>query len=511
VHFAVSCRARSQTDFDHAVSLLHSFWYEQAEPAFRQVAANDPACAMAWWGVAMSRLHPLWDPPSDSDLVVGRAAVAQGTSAGPATARERDYIGAIGAYYSDTAGPSHRVRIAAYEQAMRVLATRYEADTEARVFAALATLGRLAAGPRRDTSVSEQRTVGAALEALFAVAPRHPGLAHYVIHAYDTPSLATRGLAAARAYSRLAPEVPHALHMPSHIFTALGLWDASIASNIRAIAAARAYERAEHLGGAWNERLHCMNYLIYAYLQQGREREAARIAGIAAQVTAVLPASSASGDHALAEIPARYTAEREAWADAAHLVVRPAPEHREAEAITYATRAIGAIHTGDLGAARADSLALEAIATDLDTRGQEQWARTVDVARLEVGAWLAHAEGHDTTAVALAARAADLEDGTLKSPAVPAPVVSARAMEGELLYAAGRFALARASFERALAREPNRRRSLVGAARAARSAGDTAAARQHYAHLRRLLRRADRDQPELAEAGTYLAATPVRH
>jgi tetratricopeptide (TPR) repeat protein len=505
VHFSVSCRARSQTDFDHAVSLLHSFWYEQAEPAFRQVAANDPACAMAWWGVAMSRLHPLWDPPTDSDLVVGRAAVAQGIAASPATARERDYLGAIGAYYDDPAAPSHRARIAAYEQAMRTLATRYQADTEARVFAALATLGRLAAGPRGDTTVSEQRAVGTTLEALFAVAPQHPGLAHYIIHAYDTPSLATRGLPAARAYSQLAPAVPHALHMPSHIFTQLGLWDASIASNTRAIAAADAYERAEHLGGAWNERLHCMNYLIYAYLQQGREREAARIATDVAQVTAVVPASSASGDHALAEIPARYAAERERWADAAHLVVRPAPEHREAEAVTYATRAIGAIHTGDLAAARADSLALAAIATDLDARGQDQWARTVDIARLEVGAWLAHAEGRDTAAVALAARAAELEDGTLKSPAVPAPVMSARALEGELLYAAGSFALARASFERALAQDPNRRRPLIGAARAARAAGDTAAARQHYEHLRRLLRRADRDLPELAEARTYLA------
>jgi hypothetical protein len=505
VHFAVTCRARSQVDFDHAVSLLHSFWYEEAEPAFRRVAANDPACAMAWWGVAMSRLHPLWDPPTDTDLVVGRAAVAQGTSAGPATARERDYLAAIGAYYDDAAGPGHLARIAAYEQAMRVVATRYPADTEARVFAALATLGRLAAGPRRDTTVSEQRTVGATLEALFALAPRHPGLAHYVIHAYDTPSLATRGLPAARAYARLAPAVPHALHMPSHIFTLLGLWDASIASNIRAVAAARAYERSEQLGGAWNERLHGMNYLIYAYLQQGREGEAARVAADMAQVTAVVPASSASGDHALAEIPARYAAERERWVDAAHLVVRPAPEHREAEAITYATRAIGAIHTGDLAAARADSLALAAIATDLDGRGQDYWARTVDVARLEVSAWLAHAEGHDTIAVALAARAAGLEDGMLKSPAIPAPVVSARALEGELLYAAGRFALARASFERALAREPNRRRPLVGAARAALAAGDTAAARQHYEHLRRLLHRADRDLPELAEARTYLA------
>ncbi|HWZ58527.1 MAG TPA: hypothetical protein VNW46_06065 [Gemmatimonadaceae bacterium] len=505
VHFAVTCRARSQVDFDHAVSLLHSFWYEEAEPAFRRVAANDPACAMAWWGVAMSRLHPLWDPPTDTDLVVGRAAVAQGISAGPATARERDYLGAIGAYYDDTAGPSHRARIAAYERAMGVLAARYQADTEARMFAALATLGRLAADPRRDTAVSEQRTVGETLEALFALAPLHPGLAHYVIHAYDTPSLATRGLPAARAYARIAPAVPHALHMPSHIFTLLGLWDASIASNLRAVAASRAYERAEHLGGAWNERLHSMNYLIYAYLQQGREREAARVAADLAQVTVVVPASSASGDHALAEIPARYAAERERWADAAHLVVRPAPGHQEAEAMTYATRAIGAIHTGDLAAARADSLALAAIATDLDARGRAYWARTVDVARLEVGAWLAHAEGHDTTAVALAARAADLEDGTLKSPAIPAPVVSARALEGELLYATGHFALARASFERALAREPNRRRPLVGAARAARAVGDTAAARQYYASLRRLLRRGDRDLPELVEAGTYLA------
>ena len=505
VHFAVSCRARSQLDFDRAVSLLHSFWYEEAEPAFRRVAANDPACPMAWWGVAMSRLHPLWDPPTDADMIVGRAAVAQGRSAGLATTRERDYLGAIGAYYDDMAGPSHRTRIAAYEHAMRALAARYPADTEARVFAALATLGRLAAGPRRDTTESEQRAVGATLEALFARAPLHSGIAHYIIHAYDTPSLATRGLPAARAYARIAPAIPHALHMPSHIFTLLGLWDESIASNIRAAAAARAYERARHLGGAWSERLHCMNYLIYAYLQQGREREAARVVTDAAQVTATVPASSAAGDHALAEIPARYAAERERWVDAAHLVVRAAPDHREAEAITYGTRAIGAIHTGDLAAARADSVALAAIGTDLDARGQDYWARTVDVARLEVGALLAHAEGRDTTAVELAARAAEMEDGTLKSPAIPAPVVSARALQGDLLYAAGRPALARASFERALAREPNRLRTLLGAARAAQAAGETAVARQHYEDLLRLLRRADRDLPELAEARTYLA------
>jgi tetratricopeptide (TPR) repeat protein len=218
-----------------------------------------------------------------------------------------------------------------------------------------------------------------------------------------------------------------------------------------------------------------------------------------------VPASSASGDHALAEIPARYATERERWIEAAHLVVRPAPDHREAEAITYGIRAIGAIHTGDLAAARVDSAALAAIGTDLEARGQDYWARTVDVARLEVGAWLAHTEGHDTTAVTLAAQAAELEDGTPKSPAIPAPVVSARMLQGELLCAVGRPALALASFERALTQEPNRRRTVLGAARAARAAGDTAAARWHYEGVLRLLRRADRDLPELAEARTYLA------
>jgi tetratricopeptide (TPR) repeat protein len=511
VHFAVSCRPQSQRDFDRAVSLLHSFWYEEAEPAFRKVAASDPACAMAWWGVAMSRLHPLWDPPTDSDLVAGRAAVAQGTLAAPAAARERDYLSAIGAYYDNAAGASHRARIAAYEHAMRALATQYPADTEARIFAALATLGRLAAGPRRDTTVSEQRVVGETLEALFARAPRHPGLAHYIIHADDTPSLAARGLPAARAYLGIAPTVPHALHMPSHIFTLLGLWDASIASNTRAAAAARAYEHTRHLGGAWNERLHCLNYLIYAYLQQGREREAASVLADVAQVKATVPTSSASGDHALAEIPARYAAERERWAEAAHLVVRPAPDHREAEAITYGIRALGAIHLGDRAAARVDSAALAAIGTDLDARAQDYWARTVDVARLEVGAWLAHAEGHDTTALTLAAQAADLEDSTPKSPAIPAPVISARMLQGELLYAAGHPALALASFERALTQEPNRRRTVLGAARAARAAGDTAAALRHYEGALRLFRHADRGLPELAESRTYVASHAGKH
>ncbi|HEX9754724.1 MAG TPA: hypothetical protein VGA42_03420 [Gemmatimonadales bacterium] len=505
VRFPVSCSPEAQTRFEHAVAYLHSFWYEKATEAFPAVLQADSSCAMGHWGVAMSLLHPLWTPPPPSDLARGLAAAEQGLGLAK-TARERDYLTAIATYYRDytTAGPLPRLE--AYADAMGRVHERHPDDREAAIFYGLALIAVGQAHPT-DTTFAHQRRAHAILEPIFRGNPEHPGLAHYVIHATDYPPLARLGLFAARRYAEIAPDVPHAQHMPSHIFTRAGMWQDVVGSNLRSAAAARRFEEAQSLAAMWDQTAHALDYLAYAYLQEGRDVEANQVSEEMARVTKVFPEHSLAADYALAAVPARYALERGRWDEAARLPLRPAPAWRAAEAVTHFARALGTARTGDTTTARAETDQLAAIEQALAAAGgpQTDWSRQVKIQRLAASAWLARASGRVEDAVRLAAEAAALEDVTAKHPVTPGAVLPARELQGDLLLELGRPMDALAAYRASLAGAPNRARTLYGAAQAAEQGGDGKAAREYYAQFLGLMERGDAKRPEMDAAKRFLA------
>lgn len=500
VRFATSCRGPAQASVERGVAYLHSFWYEQAGAAFAAAAAADSTCAPAFWGEAMSVLHPLWTPPSSADAHAARAAIERGL-AQARTPRERNYLLAIRAYYVDYDRTDERTRLERYALAMDTLRRRNPSDREAAIFYALALIA-VGQSHAADTTFTYQRRADSILEPLFRLEPQHPGLAHYLIHTNDAPQLAAHGLDAARRYAAIAPDVPHAQHMPSHIFIRLGMWDDAIASNVRSAASARTYEVAQGLGAMWDQRAHALDYLVYAYLQQGRDSAALHAGADIAAATAGVPAGSLVYEYAVAAVPARLALERGAWAEAARLVVRPAPEWPAAEAITHFARAIGAARTGDTAAARREQSALAQIESTLTRMGGPQtiWAGAVAVQRLAAGAWLALALGDTAAAVSLAREAADREDHTQKHPVTPGPVLPARELEADLLLVAGRPADAGQAYAATLALAPGRARSLFGLARAAELRGDRTTALTAYRAFLLALANADGGRPEIAIA-----------
>ena len=506
VTFPTSCRPEAQREFERGVALLHSFWYERANETFREVVTLDSSCAMGYWGQAMSLFHPLWTPPLPADLAAGLAAAERGVAVAQ-TARERDYVAAIRAYYADYPSVEHATRLATYSRAMDSVQRRHPRDAEAKIFYALSLIALGLAHPT-DTTFAYHKRADALLEPLFRREPRHPGLAHYLIHGNDVPHLASYGLYAARRYAAIAPDVPHAQHMPSHIFTRLGLWDDDIASNVKSATAARRFEQERHLDALWDQRGHAWDYMIYAYLQQGRDSDAKRIVDDAALVTAGYPAGSLTNEYALAAIPARYALERAQWTEAVRLVVRPAPEWPATEAISHFARALGAARSGDTALASGEVAELARIeAAEMQTGGvHADWGALVGIQRLAATAWLTRAAGDTTEAVRLATVAADREDNTLKQPVTPGAVLPARELLGDLLLELGRPVEAARAYAQSLAAQPNRARSLFGAARAAELAGDREAARTRYREFLALMKRADGGRPELQAARAFLAA-----
>ena len=507
VHFRTSCTATAQRRFDVAVAYLHSFWYEKAGPAFQEAAAADSSCAMAYWGQAMAILHPLWTPPSPADLAAGLQAAERGVALAK-TPRERDYLDAIRTYYKDYAAVDTKARLVAYEHAMEGLARRYPTDREAQIFYALALIAVGQANPT-DTTFAYQKRADSILEPLFKLEPRHPGLAHYLIHTNDAPQLASLGLYAARRYAAIAPDVPHAQHMPSHIFTRLGLWEEDIASNTRSMAGARQFEAAQHLNGLWDQRGHAMDYLVYAYLQEGRDADARSVVAEAAGVTVGYPPGSLTNEYALAAIPARYALERGRWDEAIALPVRPAPEWRATEAITHFARAVGAAHSGDTTLLRTEIKSLDDIERALVAAGGAQgyWANQVGIQVRAVAAWDALLANHDTSgALGKAQAAADEEDRTQKHPVTPGAVVPARELYGDLLLAVGQPGAAAKAYATSLQNAPARARSLFGLARAAELAGDLATARSRYAEFLKVMEKGDRERPEVRVARAFVAS-----
>ena len=505
VHFPVSCSAASQNTFDRGVALLHSFWYDQAERTFSQIARTEPGCAMAYWGIAMSVYHPVWAAPSDNDLSKGAAALTQAQSADAKTERERDYIAALAVFYRDTGKASHRERALAWRSAMQQLSAKYPEDPEAAIFFALSLI---ATAPAGDKTYANQKQAAEILNRILPEQPDHPGIAHYMIHSYDSPPLAILALPAARSYARIAPASAHALHMPSHIFTRLGLWQESIDSNLASAAAAKEYVAKSLPGAASQDELHAMDYLEYAYLQTCRDADARRIVEEAAAVSK-LDQQVFQAAYALAAIPARYTLERRRWSAASELGVRPAwfpwAQFPFAEAITHFARALGSARSGNPRLARAEIQKLAAIHDALAQSQQDyDWATQVQVQRLTALAWLAHAENHNEAATASMRAAADLEDRTDKHPVTPGPVLPARELLGELFMELNQPALALPEFEKVLGNSPLRFNATYGAARAAELSGDRHKAKKRYAELLQICPQNGSARLEILNATAFL-------
>ena len=503
VGFPVSCSAAAQQQFTRAVALLHSFWYEEAVKAFTGVAETDPSCAMAYWGVAMSNWYPLWYPPSAAALKAGSDAVAKAQSIDAKTDRERDYIDAIATFYRDSDKLDNRTRSVAYEKAMQQVYSRYPDDREAGVFYALALN---ATALPTDKTYANQEKAAKILQRVFAEQPNHPGAAHYLIHSYDSAPLANLGLPAAICYADIAPSVPHALHMPSHIFTRVGQWQNSIDSNRASADAGQNYAaKVFGPGVVWDQTLHAMDYLEYSYLQTGQDGEAKRVLDQLMSYQKAIPSSLAAA-YAIAAIPARYAVERQNWAEAATLpeprTTSPGNEYPwTAPMITYA-RALGAAHTGDFAGAQAEIGKLEA-ARDALTQNT-YWAGQVDVEARSASAVLAQAQGRKDEALTLMRSAANLEDASDKHPVTPGSIVPARELLGDMLLEANQPAEALAEYERSLNSAPNRFHGLAGAAAASERAGDAAKAKLYREKLVQVAA-ADSDRPELLTAKRFLA------
>lgn len=498
VQFSVSCNKAAQDRFGRAAALLHSFWYDEAEKAFTEVTRLDPSCVMGYWGVAMSNYHPIWAPPAPAELARGKEAVAKARATPARTDRERDYVAAIAAFYDKSETVDHPTRKLDYEKAMEQVYLKYPNDREAAIFYALALLGTAAP---TDKTYAKQKKAAEILNKVLPEMPEHPGVAHYLIHSFDYPQLAELALPAARTYSKIAASSPHALHMPSHIFTRLALWDDSIQSNIASAATAQRHLQKTRPGAASFDQLHALDYLAYAYLQEARDGKAREVL---AQVSVVetLDLDNFAAAYALAAVPARFTLERRQWKDAAALTTRPAAfpwaKFPYAEAITHFARAVGGARGGDLEAARSGLARLTEIQKALAEAKDAYWAGQVEIQRRAGDAWIAFAEGRRDEALKLMRSSADLEDATDKHPVTPGQVLPARELLGDMLLEAGRPAEALQAYEASLKTAPGRFNSLAGAVRAAEAAGDKAKARELYAKLDELCAKSDGSRAELA-------------
>jgi hypothetical protein len=457
VSFPISCRPDAQPEFDRGIALLHSFAYAAAEKAFRDVAARDPRCAMAHWGIAMTFFHQLWEPPlSPATISTAQQEIQLAQRIAVSAEREHGFIRALGLMYQDAATVPYRTRALNYEHAMRDLAAGNSKDVEAQVFCALALLAN--ASPA-DKTHEKQKQAADLLEPLNRAYPQHPGIPHYLIHAYDNAELAPRGLAAARAYSRIAPSAPQALHMPSHIFTRLGLWDDSIAANLAA-------RQAAHQQGDTGEELHAMDYLVYAYLQAGRDQDAAQVILQLGNMPN-LNAGDFKIGYASTAMPIRYAVERSQWSAAA-AIVPPAAAPPHVVAIAVWARGLGLARSGHAAEAQKEIDHLRQIEAQLRAAANDYWATQAGILAREVMAWKAQAEGKSSEAASLLREAADQEDAIEKLPVTPGPIVPAREQLGALLLEQNHPDLASKEFETALANAPGRRGALQGAARAAK-------------------------------------------
>jgi tetratricopeptide (TPR) repeat protein len=494
VSFANSCVPAVQERFERGVALLHSFWFTEGAVAFREVLEADPNCAIATWGLASILIgNPFAAGPTPQRAAEAQAAIERGRKIAGGTERERAYVEAIAAYYDHFSDRPPGARRKSLSDAFEALAKRFP-DDETQIFSGLYLTSTQAP---TDKSFATTLRAAAILEPQFAKHPDHPGVAHYLIHSYDYPAVADQGLAAALCYADIAPSAPHALHMPSHIFTRVGAWRESVATNQRSVATGKAAAIPEPI-----ESIHAMDYMVYADLQLARDRDAAGIVEEAQRITA--PGLAQALPYARAAIPARYAVERGMWRDAAQL--RPATSKFVfTDAMTYFARALGAARAGDPAAAEKDVQELAGIVATLKAENDDYWATEVEVERLAAAAWVAFAEGRHDEALALARSAADLEDSSEKSAVTPGRLIPARELLGDMLLASGRAGEALAAYESSQTRDPKRFRGLYGAAEAAAAAGARDKALYYFGRLDEMAGSGD-PRPELAKARAYLAA-----
>jgi len=505
VDFVTSCSPDSQKALKHAVWTLHSFWYPEALKEFTAVTEAEPNCAIGYWGIAMSHWYPLWYPPTPASLKAGSEAVEKAMAAPTKTERERGYINAIAAFYRDNDKLDHRTRAVAYEKAMEQVYVKYPKDREAAVFYALAL--DTTALPT-DKTYANQKKAAEILNKIWKEQPNHPGVVHYLIHSDDSAQFAQAGLDAAICYAKIAPDVPHALHMPSHIFTRLGMWQESIDSNTAAGKASLAYIQKAAGPGAYDDQtVHAMDYLEYAYLQTAQDSAAKAVVDELDAFQRSTSSAAIGAAYAVAAIPVRFALERRDWAAAASLstpaIGFPLERFPWAEAMISYARALGEARTGDIAGAQTEIARLQSLEDKL--KGKDTyWANQIEVQRLGAAGILAHVQGDDTKAVELVRAAADLEATMDKHPATPSPVLPAREVLADLLLELNQPAAALTEYKEMLRTDPNRFRSILGEARAAKQSGDMAAAHDAYQKLVTLSKPAGPERPELAEAKAYL-------
>jgi len=492
VHFETSCKPEAQKIFDRGMLYQHSFWYHASQKVFEDVLKADPECGVAYWGIAQSLLANPFNPTPAKNLIAGLAAIQKGKEAGAKTPRENDLISAIGVFYTDFDKLDQRTRAQAYVKAMEEVANRYPNDDEVQIYYALAL--DVAAAPS-DKTYANQLKAAAILEPIAKRRPKHPGVAHYLIHTYDFPPLAQQGLDAALRYAKIAEAAPHAQHMPSHIFTRVGYWNESIVSNRTAAKLAKA-------GKEPDDQLHASDYMVYAYLQLGRDREARELIDEMNAVTGY-NAERNTGPFALAASPARYVVERGDWTGAAQLQLRPS-KFGYVNAMTHFARALGNAHAGNLDTAREDLAKLAEIRDKLRESKDGYWSEQVEIQRQIVAAWVLSAERKYEDALKAMSAASDAEDKTEKGTVTPGPLAPARELYGVMLLERGMTKEALAAFEATLKKEPNRLGATVGAAKAAEKSGDKAKALKYYAKIVAIADGADKSRTEVADAHAFL-------
>jgi tetratricopeptide (TPR) repeat protein len=503
--FAITGNAASRQDFTLGLKLLHSFEYDEAEKVFARIIDQEPGCMMAYWGVAMSLFHPLWTAPLPAELKKGAAALAIARSLPSPTPRESGYVDAIASFYTDWDKVDHQTRCLRFEQSMKALQLAYPEDKEAEILYALALD---AAADPGDKTYQKQKQAGTILNALYASQPDHPGVVHYLIHTYDAPELASQALTAARRYASVAPSSAHALHMPSHIFTRLGLWEEGIQSNLGSVASAQCYAQTAGIKGHWDEELHGLDYLVYGYLQTGDNQKATAQLQYLHNIREVHPANFKVA-YAFAAIPSRIVLENKRWSEAAALQAPPANFSWSSfplqEAMLHFTRAMGMAHTGELKAAQSEIQVMQQLRDTLLSQKDAYKANQVLVQVTTAKAWLHWKAGHKDSALQLMRQAAELEDKTEKHPVTPGEVLPARELLGDLLLELNDPVQALAAYEANLEKRPNRFNGLYGAGLAAQKAGDTSKAGKYYRQLLSVARNGSvNGRPELAAIKKYL-------
>jgi tetratricopeptide (TPR) repeat protein len=506
VNFPISCTPEAQKQFNQAVAILHCFGYEEALHAFNAVATTDPNCGMAYWGIAMTYYHPIWAPPNAQELAKAKEAIDKAKVTGKPTDREKSYIDAIATFYQDYETVSHMDRAKKYRDAMKAVADANPSDNEASIFYALALLGT---APPNDKTYVVQKQSAEILNAILKKEPNHPGVAHYLIHSFDYPALAEVALPAARVYSKISPDSPHALHMPSHIFTRLGYWQESIDSNIASADSAVRRVQKLHPGAGSFDQLHAMDYLVYAYLQLGQDDKAKKIMDEMNTITK-LDDNQFAAAYALAAVPVRYAVERGHWTEASAIADVPSwfPWNKFPHMAVIRTygRALGAARARDVEAAKkhlSDIQALHESTVALKMPGYD-WSGQVEILQQTVQAWVAFAEKKNQEAVQLMRASADLDDSTDKHPVTPGSVIPPRELLGDMLMELNQPAQALVEYEKSLTTAPNRFYALSRAAKAAKTAGDQKKAEEYYGKLLQLCT-ADCKRPEIAEAKSFLA------